>query len=395
MKGLHVEVRSKFNRSVEKYIHVSRVLQGQDDFRYATAEEKNDIIMRFDSLKDSLKGFQMLKFKEQQAAAAPSGDRAAGGLEDFEDLGDEPPKTGFWQTRHLPLEERKRLHALKDAWKRRKRGEPGATSLNPSSSNPPQTSTMSPSMPTSAVPTSMGAGPGAGLDNDEMDRAIRESVAQTSRGDRAEDARIEEQMRASVREMRRIAEENRRFELERGMRDFKERPAESSGLLDRKGPLPEDITEEEFEALIEEAVRQSMAGQGEGGSIGLEDHGLVGAGNDHADEDEQLRQALEASKRTTTGADDDDDDLKKALEDSERAHREHLARRSTERSEEDIILEYVKKQSLAEEEFRRQKAKGKAATAPGDNTEDDDEALRTALEESLKMNGKEGGPSGS
>ena len=79
--------------------------------------------------------------------------------------------------------------------------------------------------------------------------------------------------------------------------------------------------------------------------------------------------------------------MKRAIEASMADAKSH----GDQRNEEDIVMEYVKKQSLAEEEIRKkQMASGKGPTAGG--TEDDDEDLRRAMEESLKTGN--GGPSG-
>ncbi|KUI57120.1 Sterol 3-beta-glucosyltransferase UGT80B1 [Cytospora mali] len=292
MKGLHAEVRAKFHHSVENYIIVSRILQGQDDLRSATVEEQNDIVLRFHSKRDELKGFYMLKYKEKNpSTGAVQGEatRARGSQEDLEPIPDSPPRTGFWNTGSMSSDERKKLSALKDAWKNK--NVTGAAA--------------------------------ALLKDPEMERAIRESVAQTSHGDENEDVMIEAQIRASS--------------MEDGTRPG----------------LHKDITDEEFEELVAEAVRQSMIAQTQ---VGLE-----GVGG----EDEYLAIALEESKRSAEGAGeggagvDDDEELRKVLEESQRAHQEDVARRTTEKSEEEIILEY------------------------------------RALEESLRVSGKEGGPSSS
>lgn len=384
MKGLHAEVRGKYHKSVENYIIVSRVLQGQDDFRYATIQEKNDVVLRFNTMTDAMAGFRTLK--HNNASVDGPGENAEGAVGPIPGT---PPKTGFFQTKNLSFEERKNLHALKNAWKNKNKTETVASVLNPSA-NLSQGS-ASPSAPTT---------PSFSPENDEMERAIRESVAQTSNGDHTEDARIEAQIRASVKEMRRVAEERKRQEH---VRDWKaplppELPVRnSSGKV--QGDISEDITDEEFEALVAEAVRQSLIAQVQ---EGVEEHGVVGGGIDW-DEDEYLRQAMQESMQAATvtrGGDNDgvyDEDLKKAMEESEKAHQEHLARTSTERTEEDIIMEYVKKQSLVEEEYRRQKAQGKQSIAlgAGDVEEEEDEDLKRAMEESLKISGKEGGPSSS
>lgn len=409
MKGLHAEVRAKFHHSVENYIVVSRILQGQDDIRSATPEEQNDIVLRFHSKRDELRSFHLFKYREKNAPAQATPNEAARGGGSQEDLGqtpDEPPKTGFWNTKSLSIDERKKLHALKDAWNTKDVAGAASALLAPTNQSP----AVTPPAAAPAQPATANFEP----EDPEMERAIRESVAQTSHGDQDEDAMIEAQIRTSVKEMRAIAELNRRQEQEQARaRDFKERPSEatpsssSSAAAAPPGPppaLPErtksmeageeglrkDITDEQFEELVAEAVRQSMIAQTQGGGGGVED------------EDEYLARALEESKRASPaagaggeGEGNDDEELRKALEESQRAHQEYVARQSTEKSEEDIIMEYVKKQSMAEEEFRRQKAKGKQSEGQEGGVEEDDEELKRALEESLRVSGKEGGPSSS
>ncbi|KAI3399807.1 hypothetical protein diail_5604 [Diaporthe ilicicola] len=348
MKGVHAEIRSKFHHSVDKYVVTSRILQGQNDLRFTNLQEMQDIIVRFNSMGSELRGLYVLKYKEKTASEMPSGVPATATQDD---LPDSSPKTGFWNTKHLSLEERRKLHEQKDAWKKKKREQ------------------------------AVGGAQGAEPEDPGMERAIRESVSQTSRGDPAEDAMIEVQIRSSVKEMRRIADEQKQQEQQRQMGDWKQRPsepAESPAWADEKttglgAGGHHDITDEEFEALIAEAARQSViSSQGRGA------------------EDEDLERALQDSRDAAPRG--QDEELRKAMEESERAHQEHLTRRTTERSEEEVIMEYVKKQSLAEEEFRRQKAKGKQPEGAGGD--EDDEDLKKAIEESLALSGKEGGPSG-
>lgn len=336
----------------------SRILQGQADLRSTNLKEMQDIIVRFNSMSAELRGLYVLKYKEKTASETPSDQPANASQDDLSRLPDSPPKTGFWNTRHMSLEERRKLHEQKDAWKRKKREE--AAGVTPSA-DPPED-------------------PG-------MERAIRESVNQTSRGDPNEDAMIEAQIRSSVKEMRRIADEQKRQEQQRQLGDWKQRPSEPSAppaWADEKraGPEADEITDEEFEALIAEAARQSVIAQGQR----------------HGSEDEDLERALQESQSQAAGHGGEsgaDEELRKAMEESERAHREDLARRTTERSEEEVIMEYVKKQSLAEEEFRRLKAQGKQPEGPaaGGAGDEDDEDLKKAIEESLTLSGKKGGPS--
>lgn len=85
-----------------------------------------------------------------------------------------------------------------------------------------------------------------------------------------------------------------------------------------------------------------------------------------------LRRAIEASQAEQQQL-DDEEELKRALAESERAHQQEMARINSLRSEEDIVLEYVKKQSLAEAAFRDAAMEKNASP-----DEDEDEQLRRA-----------------
>ncbi len=218
-------------------------------------------------------------------------------------------------------------------------------------------------------------------DNEELERAIYESVRQTSRGDPDEDARIEQVIRDSVVEMHRIAESSREEGYDKG-------DAELGGgagpLLAPRLPAHDDhITDEEYQELIAKAVEQSLAERAH--SPGREG-------------DDEFHRALEESRayrqQHPEGNDNDEEQMRRVIEESERAHRERMER---DRAEEATVMEYVKRQSLAEDEFRRQAAKGKAKATADHDDDDDDEDLKRALEESLRTSnaGKYGEPSGS
>lgn len=353
MKGIDAEIRNRFSRSSINYIIASRVSEGEEQLQLASVEEQKDIIVRWRARRDELKGFYSLRQKEKKASV---GALAADpyGHEDGEDVAAGPPKTGWFHTRNMSLEERKELHARKEAWKR-KQAESG--------------------------------GGGNALEDEEFDRAIRASVQQTSRGDREEDERVEQAIRASVREMRRIAEQSRDYKAPISESGGEGTAAETQNSV--LGAIGNDqdltnVSDEEYQALVEEAVRQSIALHGE-----VSQREEVA----HAEDDEELRRAIEASKTVVPSGTDDEDAIRRAIEESERAHRQQLEK---EKTEDEIVLEFVKKQSLAEEEYRRNKDKGKRVAAEAED-EDMDEDLRRALEESLKVSrgGSDDGPSGS
>jgi hypothetical protein len=358
MKGIDAEIRNRFSRSSINYIITSRVLEGEEQLLSASAEEQKDIIIRWRASKDELSGFYTLKQKEKKSAEKPAAVADDPyGHQDKEDDAAGPPKTGWMNTRHLSLEERRALHAKKDAWKKRQ-----------------------------AEQQQQKTPGGTPVENEEFEQAIRESVQQTSKGDKDEDARVEQAIRASVLEMRRIAEQGR---------DVKAPVAENAGQavgeadVERHAALAavgadQDLTnvsDEEYQALIEEAVKRSLAQQG-----GLQQ------GQGHVDDDEELRQAIEHSKRSAeTGRGehhDDEEAVRRAMMESERAHQEQLEK---EKAEEQIVLEFIKKQSVAEEELRRQRAKGKGVAGDNGEGEEHDEELKRAMEESLRATRGGGG----
>ena len=355
MKGIDAEVRNRFSRSSINYIITSRVLEGQEQLAAASEEEQRDIIVRWRARKDELKGFYTLKQKERKSAEAVGHvvDDPYGAL----DAEDEAPKTGWVHTRNMSLEERRALHARKDAWKK-KQAEGGGFANTPSA--------------------------GSALEDEEFEKAIRASVQQTSKGDKEEDAKIEQAIRHSVLEMRRIAEQSRDFKapIPEGTGGGSSVDVERHAALAAVGADQDltDVTDEEYQALIEEAVRQSLtlAAQGQ-------------QAHDAVDPAELERAIAESMAANTPGGDDDEDAIKRALEESERAHKEHLERAKT---EEEIVMEFVKKQSLAEEEFRRQKTKGKAVAGTEVEGDEHDEELKRALEESLRVSRGSGGGDG-
>lgn len=377
MQGVYAEIRNQFTRSSLNYIIISRMLEGKEQLRSASGEEQKDIVMRFRARSGELKGFYSLKSKERKSAQdlGVTGDPYRDEDEEAS-TGGQPPKTGFLNTYNLSFEERKRLHQQKEGWKQKQQPSPDV-----------------------ALPKYSTA-----LENEEFEAAIRASVAQTSKGNPDEDAKVEQAIRASVLEMRRIAEQSRDFK--QPVPDPRDTPHQS-GTASRPPPphLPPrtpsqsdlstdhdltNITDEEYQSLIEEAVRRSLAAHHETG------HGE----NGEADE-EQLARAIEESRLVHVRHDppqiaiENDDAIRQALEESERAHREQQERERSQMTEEEIVLEYVKKQSLAEEEFRR-KGKGVAAGRQGVQDDDDeDEEYKRAVEESLRSSGQSGQGSGS
>lgn len=347
----------------------------------------------------------------------------------------EPPQTGWRLTRNMSFESRKRLQEQKEAWKQRQAAI--ASGLAAASSRPADNSG-----PASISPQSR-------ADQDaEFERAIQAAVRETSRGNAAEDIRIEQAIRHSVTALRRDTTPGamgappapaHRSNYAPSTTGSSSTAASTAGAstagastaatstappaypTDVKGGVPfspnefDEITDEEYQAYIEQAVQASIAEE-QGGPIRMQSYDDENANDEYlqaiqrsqtdqqarsqpgregqADEgeDEELQKAIEASRaepqRPSAGDVDDDAEFQRAIEESERAHKESLAEAEDRKKEEEIVLAYIKKQSLAEEELRK-KGKGKAQAAG-----DDDGELQRAMAESMRIDGKAGESSG-
>ncbi|KAF5022977.1 hypothetical protein F66182_4975 [Fusarium sp. NRRL 66182] len=355
MQGVNAEIARFFTKSVQNYIISSRAVQGQHEMSEAAPGERDDVVKRWENFKLDLKSFYQMKKKEKTAGKRPEEQRP-----DSADTGSERPRTGWRFTKNLSFDERKKLHAEKEAWKK------GYVDAPTSQSNTSDASSMQ-----------------TGSSEDpELERAIRASVQETSRGNSEEDAQIEAAMRESIKAVRQRVE------------------SDDAGPLPLKDPsIFEDadyqITDEEYQALVEQAIQQSL-----GNNVPLPNYDIAeleatdstAAAKSANDEDDvELRRAIEASKNPPPlpPRDDDDDEFERAIA----ASKEDMEKQTNQRSEEDIVMEYVKKQSLAEEEYRQKMTKEKGAI--GEQSQgDEDEELRRAMEESLKMSrGDASGPS--
>lgn len=323
MQGVNAEVNKLFARSSQNYIISSRMTQGNLDLSQANPKEKDDVVARWQNLSTDLKSFQEMKKKEHTAGKGRAGDHSP---PDSTSSG-RPSSPGFWHHRHRSFGHKKHGHGLgssKDQGANRSVG-PDADTASLSSMSSEEA---------------------------EFEMAIRESVKGTSRGNAEEDAQIEAAIRQSVRSMR---------DQGQGLPQpaaVVAPPEKSAAIFSDK---EYEITDEEYQALIEQAIQASVGGA---------EAGSAPQGTD--DDDEELRRAIAASKEDAKQSD-------------------------TRQTEEDIVMEYVKKQSLAEEEFRlKRAATGQKSVAEGTGDKGDDDAdLKRALEESLSMRHADGaGPSG-
>ncbi|PFH62446.1 hypothetical protein XA68_13513 [Ophiocordyceps unilateralis] len=320
MQGVHAQVSKLFSKSVQNYIMTSRVLQGQRAAAQTTSEEKDEMVERWNTLKPGLKEF----YATRQKGTASGGSAAIGqSRRDGEEEGILDGKASRRRTRR-PLSEIMDLKAQKKELKKH---------------TPPSVSSGGLGLPSN------------GSDDAEYERAIRLSVQETSRGNAEEDASIEAAIRKSLQAMR---QRGGLLELipassegEEKKKEVKDKKVKTEKMKHDDVFESEDltITDEEYQKLVEEAVRRSL-----------------GQRADRDDEDDEEAAAMKHA-------------MAASLEESQRA--------AAQRSEEDIVLDFIKRQSLAEEEIQRRVRSAEGAAEHRGS--DDDEELLAAIEESLRM----------
>jgi hypothetical protein len=355
--GIHKEVRKVFGSSVLNYMISARTAQGYEDFRASTPQERADIIMCW---KQHKADFQSQK-QNLMETGGPDG----------QESGHLSPK-GFLQTRHLSFDERKRLHEERKA--RRIADREKIQSKDGHRNCPFCRRSYPHSHKPRDVQESAVVHDGHHDDaNIEFENAIHASVQATSRGDPDEDMVIERAIRASVRELQKSSDSTI-TDQEALNRAIQASIAESNRSRASKPANPITMTddEQEHQILLEKAIQESLAN--------YQLH------SSQATEDNEFKLALQMSKEAHPPPEvnsDEDEDVKSAIQKS----KDELHKTKT---EEEIVLEYVKKQSLIEAEHKKAMT-GKQKEAEV-SSEADEEALRMAIEESMK--GAHGGGGG-
>jgi hypothetical protein len=314
--GVHREIRKMFGSSVLNYIIAARTARGFEDAQACSPEERSAIINQWNSHKDEYQSTKMKIAEQGGPELNPSGYLS--------------PK-GFMQTRHLPFEERKRLHKERQV-KRRETAHKEAAEGSGHKFCPfcrrdkPHRHTPRATQDKPVVPHVMD-----GNINDEFEHAIHTSVAATSRGDPEEDDMIERAIRASVRELQ-SAEDSKLSDQE-----ALERAIQAS--IGEAGHRPSTSTIEytekdaEHERALEYAIQQSL----------LRYH--VIEPEDDGEEDEAVKLAMIKSLEDGSELPDPEEIDHALLE----AIKQSKANALKEDAEDEILLEQVIKQSLMED----------------------------------------------
>ncbi|KAG5996656.1 hypothetical protein E4U52_006097 [Claviceps spartinae] len=323
MQGVHAEVNKMFSTSVTNYVITSRIVQGNQDRVGAGEEEKGDIIIRWNNMNPNLKYFHEPKRNERSAQKAKMG--AAG--PSHTPVSPSPQFKAHWSHGHNSPSEGKQKLVVHER------------------------DLFNLTIPIEASHGSGVATPSPVSGDVDYETAIQASVYETSRGDGEEDAAVEAAIRESVEAMR--------------ARDIiLDSLFKASELPEKDASIFQDeeyrISDEEYQELIERAIQQSSASQiidcdsDQGSGIVVAEPSTSAAASNGIEESAQhnanLCRAIDDSKNTKyLQHEDDEASLQQAIELS----KQELDCYQTRRNEENIVLEYMKKQSLSEEEYRQ------------------------------------------
>jgi hypothetical protein len=384
MKGLYQEAVKSKGAGVQNYIIAARISQGCDEAQTLSSEERADIISRWRCIKLNVK--RKKNVGEEQVEALhklmkEKRERKLSKLNKLEGHLQRPQARPMYpaQETHSSYAEPQSL--LSDD------GRFGATQqpLRHAStfSHPPAARSTA-----SWNDTSQQELAEEEAERRELEAAIRASVSETSRGDADEDEMIAQAIRASMAELDRPIEnaEDEEEALQRALRASVEEAGRHGASEEEQRVLEETLKaslldrgrirrrrrgsdsewdssdsdtqdDEEYRRVMEEskAMAELYHSRADNAHRGLQDDG-AGDTTSLGDTIQSASSIATMAGAEPTAPDDEEQALKRVLEESERAERERVAALAKQKSDEEIVMEYVKRQSLAEEEHRRRLA---------------------------------------
>ncbi|MCJ1479192.1 hypothetical protein MMC13_007876 [Lambiella insularis] len=313
-QGIYKEIQKRLGSSVQNYVIAARTAQGYEDWRTSSQAERLDVVSRWRTTQLDISQ-QRMQWREQPL----------------------PSTKGIAKARHMNFDQRKQNPGQAQEQKLDK-----SAYASKAVSTGDQTAASGRSDSSRNIP-----------EETAFEDAIRQSVATTSTGNLDEDNMIEKAIRASVAELRRVSkEEDEDDAIQRAIQASVSQAKQTQSVTDlfvgaRSG--------ESLDVELEEALRLSILAQDSTGDSERYHihHDWDDSGID-TDDDENIKQALKDSELPNTSPPSyADEDLRKALKQSQEDQQTHQHNDTAAKSEEQVVLEYVKKQSLAEEEHRR------------------------------------------
>lgn len=390
MKGLYQEMVKSKGKTVQNYIIAARIAQGYDEANGLSNREKEDIVSRWKYVKvgikkkknigedqmDSLHSLVLDKRKRRQERwarvndhfkrpdAQPSIPPAMSEHSSYQ--GQPLTQSTSHQSNLTDSGPRTLPEGQQPAWRQR----PAATFPRQSDAQTPQSHT--------ALEAELIAEEEA--ERRELEAAIAASIAQNSHGDEEEDKLVANAIRASIAELDRTPENAGIEEEEQALQRALTASLNEAGRNGRSEEEQKQLEDTIRQSLLDTSRRRQHGDDSEWDSSDTEDdeefQRIVAESKElahlHEQDPEKYQMASGAQESgimgaiaDATGANgpthpaDDDEELKKALEMSEKVHRESMEKLEKQKNEEDIVMEYVRKQSLLEEEHRQRVKQGR------------------------------------
>ena len=313
-KGIYEELRKFHGSSVQNYIIAARTAQGYSEWRASTEPQRTEILKQWHTTQ-----IELAKQKKSKSSRSYS-------------------PSGFMKTRHMSFDERKNLAREKVTQKARKKDVEQAGSENDRSRSPAAITCHG-----SVRSVNRSIHELATATNDiDFENAIRDSVAATSTGDTVQDKMIERAIRASVAELRLASSEGANDDaIRRAIQASLAVAGRGQGDLVQNGV---DRIDGEEQHKHMESVLVSSLQEPESDNSGID-----------TDDDINIKRAIEESKNSAIAPPgyDDDVDVREAIRLSQEHEQNRREATAMAVQEEDIVVEYIKKQSLLEEEYRQ------------------------------------------
>ncbi|KAI4764995.1 UDP-Glycosyltransferase/glycogen phosphorylase [Aureobasidium sp. EXF-3400] len=375
MKGVYKELQQLSGSSVQNYIIAARTAQGYDEWHRSTAQERQEIIRRWKVVESEVKKKRFIHEQFQDMLRKQwDGDNRDGGN----------GNDGRGSRSLLGIRPLSRANSRAHS-----RSNSRAARLSTHSEGTTPTVEVTPPKYEDLQFT-------RGASENELERAIQTSVADTSRGDPEQDAMIERAIRASIAELASGQQSSDNGnDNDNDDEDEVLRRAIAASLLDHHGqdpPAYQDTPSSEHDEELAAALKASLANSShQDKRVKRQVHSTDSEWDTNSSSgDEDYRLAVKASQDQHSAGQtpDDDAELQRAISESQEAHKASTSAEEEER----VVMEYVKKQSLLEEQHRRNVAgKGKDKEVDHDDADnEDDEDYKKALEMSLQQEGKKG-----
>ncbi|CAE7219504.1 hypothetical protein PTNB73_09883 [Pyrenophora teres f. teres] len=418
MKGLYQEMVKNKGKDVQNYIIAARVAQGYDEASGVTQEERDAVVKIWAGVKSGIKKkrnpgaekmdslhslVQQKKFKQNERSARLTSQTNA------PDIQPSTPGTSTQQSSlvgQYPDPPRRRgvepeIRSTIPSWRQQEAERTRALRRQ---------DTATSGSVASALPQSSQAELEAQLraeeeeDQRELERAIAASVAESSHGNAEQDQLLASAIRASVAELERApagtnaSQQDEEEALHRALTASMEETRKANVTEEEQKALEETLKK----SLLETRVRRQHRSDSEWDSDADTEEGeeyrrIIAESKElahmHANHPEDyatsaqgaqqesgvmdaMSQAIAASTDGSTDIGtvaspreiqqgDDDADLKRVLEESEKAETERMQMLERQQTEEDIVMEYVRKQSLLEEQHRQRVVQGRDTKGDG------------------------------